>query len=141
MANQKPNVFFKVDDIHRKTLADGKWIEYPVTDTTDLGYLPEKELRTFAQNIRNTDFTDTGYCMRHISAIIVTTGNDVRLDLKAYTDVHSNKCRCTIYPSDCPFVIAHGECKHPLVIELIGKKFYPALYTKEHQEYLKGIER
>lgn len=132
MVKQEQNVFLTVDDVHSFTDVDGMRYEYPVVDTTNLGFLSDAELQEYANLIRHTDFTSGGYCMRYINALKNLKNNT--LNLKIYPDIHSNKCGCVRYPSQCPLAISRGECKHPLVIELIGKKFYPGMYSKEQQK-------
>lgn len=140
---KKANTFLKVVEKHSYFDANGIEYNKTTTDSTRLGYLSNSEISEYQKTIENSNFTDSGYyCMRTIKPIINNKKNNtLNLNLYLYPDTHSNKCQYACYLSDCPFAIVHGKCRHPLVIELIGKKFYPGLYSKEYQEYLKGIER
>ena len=125
---ERINVFLRVKD--------------KIEETTPMGHLLTDEILKYKKTIEDTDFTDGGYCMRLVEPTITKKDdNNLELNLRLYPDIHSNKCQYACYPSDCPLTIVHGKCKHPLIIELIGKKFRPGMYTQEYQNYLKGIER
>jgi hypothetical protein len=129
---KKDNVFLIVDKSHTFIDSDGMRHEHPNIDVTPLGRMSRKDLLEYKQTIDNTYFRQNTFCMQKIETKLKTTksGAIIRLDIQLFPAPLLSKCEC-IYHDECPFFITHGECKHPLVKEIIGKRFRAQMYEKQ----------
>lgn len=128
---KKDNVFLIVDKSH--TFIDSDRRDYPDIDVTPLGHMSRKDLLQYKQTIDNTDFRTCAFCMQTIETNLKTTksGAIIRLEIKLFPAPLLSKDCGNIYANECPASIIYGKCEHPLVKEIIGKKFRPHMYEKQ----------
>jgi len=130
---KKDNVFLIVDTSHTFVDSDGTRHEHTKIDTTPLGHLSRKDLLRYKQTIDNTNFRTCAFCIQTIETNLKTTksGAIIRLEIKIFPAPLLSKDCGNIYANECPASIIYGKCKHPQVIEIIGKKFRPQMYEKQ----------
>ena len=130
---KKDNVFLIVDTSHTFVDSEGTRHEHTKIDTTPLGRMSRKDLLEYKQTIDNTDFRQNTFCLQKIETNLKTTksGAIIRLEIKLFPAPLLSKDCGNIYANECPASIIYGKCEHPLVKEIIGKKFRPHMYEKQ----------